>query len=147
MTFGLLLNNMLTFILPALSAILAAFIEWLRIVATHGKVANVSKFISVNIAVILFIVCLALSVDYYSEVTPGDVLVYGLYYIGCRGLFYDVCLNACRGLPLDYFSDHTNSLIDNLSRNLGGFWALRLISVLFIVLFGYLWQLLRSNMI
>ena len=138
---------MLTFILPALSAILAAFIEWLRIVATHGKVENVSKFVSVNIAVILFIVCLAFSVDYYSEVTPGDVLVYGLYYIGCRGLFYDVCLNAFIGLRFDYFSDHTNSLIDNFSRNLGGFWALRLISVLFIVLFGYLWQLLRSNMI
>ena len=124
---------MLTFILPALSAVLAAFIEWLRIDSKRGKVANVSKFVSVNIAVIFFVFCLALSVDYYSEVTPGDVLVYGLYYIGCRGLFYDVCLNAFRGLPLDYFSNHTNSLIDNLSRNLGGFWALRLISVLFIV--------------
>jgi hypothetical protein len=138
---------MLTFILPALSAILAAFIEWLRIANKRGKVPNVSKFISVNIAVILFIVCLALSVDYYSEVTPGDVLVYGLYYIGCRGLFYDVCLNAFRGLRFDYFSDHTNSLIDNLSRNFGGFWALRLLSVLFVVIFGYLWQLLISNMI
>ena len=138
---------MLTFILPALSAILAAGIEWLRITATHGRVANVSKFISVNIAVVLFIVCLALSVNYYSEATPGAVLVYGLYYIGCRGLFYDVCLNGFRGLPFDYFSESTNSLIDNFSRNLGGFWALRLISVLFIVIFGFIWQSLISNMI
>lgn len=138
---------MLTFILPALSAILAAFIEWLRIANKRGKVANVSKFISVNIAVIFFIVCLALSVDYYSEVNPGDVLVYALYYIGCRGLLYDVCLNLFRGLPFDYFSETTNSFTDNLSRNFGGFWALRLLSILFVVIFGYLWQLLISNMI
>jgi len=138
---------MLTFILPALSAVLAAFIEWLRIDSKRGKVANVSKFVSVNIAVIFFVLCLALSVDYYTEVTPGAVLCYALYYIGCRGLFYDVCLNAFRGLRLDYFSDHTNSLIDNLSRNLGGFYALRAVSVLFTIVFGYLWQLLRSNMI
>ena len=138
---------MLTFILPALSAILAAFIEWLRIANKLGKVANVSKFVSVKIAVILFIVSLALSVDYYSVVNPGDVLVYALYYIGCRGLLYDVCLNLFRGLPFDYFSETTNSFTDNLSRNFGGFWALRLLSVLFVVIFGYLWQLLISNMI
>ena len=138
---------MLTFILPALSAILAAFIEWLRIANKLGKVANVSKFVSVNIAVVFFIVCLALSVDYYSVVNPGDVLVYALYYIGCRGLLYDVCLNLFRGLPFDYFSNSTNSFTDNLSRNFGGFWALRLLSILFVVIFGYLWQLLISNMI
>lgn len=138
---------MLTFILPALSAILAAFIEWLRIDSKHGKMANVSKFVSVNIAVILFIVCLALSVDYYSEVNSIDVLVYALYYIGCRGLFYDVYLNVFRGLPFDYFSDSTNSITDKLSRNFGGFWTLRAVSILFVVIFGYLWQLLRSNMI
>jgi hypothetical protein len=132
---------MLTFILPALSAILAAFIEWIRIVNKHGKVANVSKFISVNIAVVFFIVCLALSVDYYSVVNPGDVLVYALYYIGCRGLFYDVCLNAFRGLRLDYFSNHTNSRTDNLFRNLGGFWVLRAVSLITSLIFGYLWLL------
>jgi len=134
---------MLTFGYPVLSAILAAFIEWLRIDSKQGKVVNVSKFVSVNIAVIFFVLCLALSVDYYSDVTPGAVFCYALYYIGCRGLFYDVCLNAFRGLRLDYFSETTNSFTDNLSRNFGGFWALRAISVLFTIVFGYLWQLLR----
>jgi hypothetical protein len=138
---------MLTFILPVLSAILAAFIEWLRIANKHGKVANVSKFISVNIAVVFFIVCLALSVDYYSVVNPGDVLVYALYYIGCRGLFYDVFLNLFRGLRLDYFSNHTNSRTDNLFRNLGGFWSLRAVSLITSLIFGYLWLLSTSNMI
>ncbi len=138
---------MITFILPVLSAILAAFIEWLRISGQHGKVANVSKFISVNIAVILFIVCLALSVDYYSVVNPGDVLVYALYYIGCRGLFYDVCLNIFRGLPFDYFSKTTNSFTDNFSRNLGGFWVLRAVSLITFLIFGYLWLLSTLNMI
>lgn len=138
---------MLTFILPVLSAILAAFIEWLRISSQHGKVANVSKFISVNIAVILFIVCLDLSVDYYSVVKPGDVLVYALYYIGCLGLFYDVCLNLFRDLPFDYFSKTTNSFTDNLSRNLGGFWVLRAVSLITFLIFGYLWLLLTLNMI
>jgi len=138
---------MLSLIYPILSTILAAFIEWLRIDTKWGKVANVSKFVSVNIAVILFIFCLALSVNYYSEINPGAVLCYALYYIGCRGLFYDPLLNVFRGLSFDYFSDHTNSRIDNLMQNLGGFWASRAISVLITTIFGYLWQLLRSNTI
>lgn len=138
---------MLTFIYPLLFAILAAFIEWLRIRSVHGRVANVSKFISVNIAVVLFIGCLALSIDYYDEVNPGHVLVYGLYYIGCRGLIYDVCLNAFRGLPFDYFSETTNSFTDNLSRKFGGFWALRAVSLLLSLIFGYIWLLSILNMI
>jgi len=138
---------MLTFILPVISAIICAAIEYLRIKATQGKVANVSKFWSVTIAFVFFGFCLALSIDYYDHILPHHVLFYGLYFAGCRGLFYDVCLNAFRGLRLDYFSNHTNSRTDILFRNLGGFWALRLLSVLFVVIFGYLWQLLISNMI
>lgn len=138
---------MLTFVYPVLSAILAAFIEWIRIASKQGKVANVSKFISVNIAVVLFILCLSLSIDYYDQVLPGHVLVYAIYYIGCRGLIYDVCLNTFRGLPFDYFSETTNSFTDNLSRKFGGFWALRAVSLLLGLIFGYIWLLLTLNMI
>ena len=132
---------MLTFILPIVSAIVCAFIEYLRIKSTHGKVANVSKFWSVTIALLFFGICLALSVDYYDNILPWHVLYYGFYFTGCRGLFYDMCLNAFRGLRLDYFSNHTNSRIDNYFRNLGGFWALRGISAFTSLIFGYLWQL------
>jgi len=132
---------------PIISALLCAVIEYLRIKSTHGKVENVSKFWSVTIAFVFFGLCLALSVNYYDDIMPHHVLYYALYFVGCRGLFYDVLLNAFRGLPFDYFSDHTNSLTDNLSRNLGGFWALRGISLFLYIIFGYLWLLSTSNMI
>lgn len=138
---------MLTFIYPVLSAILAAFIEWIRIDRKHGNVTNIGKFVTVNIAVILFIFCLALSVNYYDSIGLGHVLCYALYYTGCRGLFYDPLLNLFRGLPLSYFSTYTNSRFDKLSANLGGFWASRCISLFTSLIFGYLWQLLRSNTI
>jgi hypothetical protein len=132
---------------PIIAALLCALIEYLRIESVKGKVENVSKFWSVTIAFVFFGICLALSVDYYDYILPHHVLYYALYFIGCRGLFYDVLLNAFRGLPFDYFSDHTNSLTDNLSRNLGGFWALRGISLFLYIIFGYLWLLSISNMI
>ena len=138
---------MLTFILPAISAIICAAIEYLRIKSTQGKVANVSKFWSVTIAFVFFGFCLALSVDYYNHILPHHFLFYGLYFAGCRGLFYDVCLNAFRGLRFDYFSNHTNSRTDNLFRNLGGFWSLRAVSLITSLIFGYLWLLSTSNMI
>lgn len=132
---------MLTFILPLASAFICAGIEWLRIKVSHGEVENINKLWSVTIGVIFFAISLAASVNYYDDILPGHVLTYALYYAGCRGLIYDPLLNAFRGLRLDYFSDHTNSLLDNLSRNLGGFYALRAISILFMLIFGYLWHL------
>jgi hypothetical protein len=132
---------MLTFILPVISAIVCSGIEYLRIKSVHGKVDNVNKLWSVTIGVVFFAVSLACSVSYYDDILPGHVFTYALYYAGCRGLIYDTFLNAFRGLPFDYFSDHTNSLVDKLSRNLGGFWALRLISLLVTIVFGYLWHM------
>ena len=138
---------MLTLILPVCAAIICAFIEWLRIDSKHGKVANVSKFWSVTISFVFFGFSLALSIDYYDHILPHHVLFYGLYFAGCRGLFYDVCLNAFRGLRLDYFSNHTNSRTDIVFRNLGGFWALRAVSLITSLIFGYLWLLSISNTI
>ena len=132
---------MLTFILPILSAILCASIEYIRIISVHGEVDNVNKLWSVTIGVVFFAISLAGSVNHYDNIMPGHVLTYAIYYAGCRGLIYDPLLNAFRGLSFDYFSDHTNSKVDNLMRNLGGFWASRAISLLLMVIFGYIWHM------
>ena len=132
---------MLSLIYPILSTILCALIEWVRIKLSFGRVQNVSKFWSVTIALLFFGVCLALSVNYYDNILPWHVFYYGMYFAGCRGLFYDPLLNSFRGLSLTYFSTLTNSRVDRLAANLGGFWALRLISLFTSLIFGYLWQL------
>lgn len=140
--FGLLLNNMLTLILPILSAILAAFIEWLRIDSKHGLVANVGKFVSVNIAVILFIICLALSVDYYDDISPTDIAVYLIYYASCRGMLYDIILNTLRGLDIDYVSKTTNSIIDRLFVRKSTFWIIKFIYLILAALSATVWETL-----
>jgi hypothetical protein len=140
--YGLLLNNMLTLILPILSAILSAFIEWLRIDSKKGLVANVSKFVSINIAIILFVICLALSVDYYDEISPIDVAVYLIYYASCRGVFYDVILNILRGLDIDYVSSTTNSIIDRLFVRKTTFWIIKFVYLTLAALSAIVWKTL-----
>ena len=132
---------MLTLILPVCAAIVCALIESIRIYFSYGKTSNINKFWTINIAVVLFIVCLALSVDYYDDIMPGDVLCYLLYYIGWRGMMYDVTLNTLRGLKLDYVSKTTNSIIDRLFVTKDSFWVIKFVYLLIVVIFGYLWQL------
>jgi hypothetical protein len=104
----------MTFIYPILAVILSAFIEFIRIKITFGKVQNVSKFVTVIIAVVLFVLCLDLSFGYYDDITPLMVLVYLLYYSFLRLLIYSPLLNVLRGLPILYRSTTTNSVIDKL---------------------------------
>lgn len=132
---------MLTLILPVCAAIICALIEYVRIFYSYGRLSNINKFWTINIAVVLFVVCLALSVDYYDDIMPGDVLCYLLYYIGWRGMMYDVTLNTLRGLKLDYVSNTTNSIIDRLFVTKDTFWSIKFVYLLIVVIFGYLWQL------
>jgi len=132
---------MLTFILPVISAFICAVIEYLRIKSTHGKVANVSKFWSVTIAFVFFGLCLALSVDYYDYILPHHVLFYGLYFVGCRGLIYDVALNIFRGLPFNYTSHTTNSIFDRIFVRRYTFFVLKIVFLIIMIIFGVLWQL------
>jgi hypothetical protein len=132
---------MLTFILPIISAILCAVIEYIRIKVTHGKVANISKFWSVTIAFVFFGLCLALSVDYYDYILPHHVLFYGLYFVGCRGLIYDVVLNLLRGLKYNYISSTTNSIFDRIFVRRYTFFVLKIVFLLIMIIFGGLWQL------
>ena len=132
---------MLTFILPIISAILCAVIEYIRIKVTHGKVANISKFWSVTIAFVFFGLCLALSVDYYDYILPHHVLFYGLYFVGCRGLIYDVVLNLLRGLKYNYISSTTNSIFDRIFVRDSTFFVLKIVFLLIMIIFGGLWQL------
>jgi hypothetical protein len=132
---------MLTFILPIISAILCAVIEYIRIKVTHGKVANISKFWSVTIAFVFFGLCLALSVDYYDYILPHHVLFYGLYFVGCRGLIYDVVLNLLRGLKYNYISSTTNSIFDRIFVRRYTFFVLKIVFLIIMIIFGGLWQL------
>ena len=132
---------MLTYLLPIFSASACAGIEWYRIHRLKGTADNVNKFWTVNFAIYFFALCLMGSVNYYDEVGFFDVIWYGFCYTGIRGIFYDPLLNAFRGLNFAYFSNHTNSKVDKLAANFGGFWALRAISILTAAIFGYLWHL------
>lgn len=132
---------MLTFILPILSAIVCASIEYARIVSVKGQVDNVNKLWSVTIGVVFFVVSLALSVSYYDDIMPDDVLFYAIYYSGCRGLFYSPTLNALRGLRFDYFSDSTNSIIDSFFSKIGGFWASMVAYLIITIISGFIWLL------
>jgi hypothetical protein len=132
---------MSTFILPIISAILCAVIEYIRIKVTHGKVANISKFWSVTIAFVFFGLCLALSVDYYDYILPHHVLFYGLYFVGCRGLIYDVVLNLLRGLKYNYISSTTNSIFDRIFVRRYTFFVLKIVFLIIMIIFGGLWQL------
>jgi hypothetical protein len=132
---------MLTFILPAISAVICAGIEYLRIKATHGRVANVSKFWSVTISFVFFGLCLALSVDYYDDVMPDQVLIYGLFYAGCRGFLYDIVLNMLRGLSISYKSGTTNSLTDNILNKAMSFWTIRAVYLAVSLFLGLIYSL------
>lgn len=133
---------MLTFVLPLIAASLSSIVEYLRIKYSHGKVKNVSKFVTVNIGVVLFIVCLALSVDYYDEIYPVDVLAYLVYYASCRGILYDITLNTLRGLNIDYVSKTTNSLIDRMFVRKSTFWITKLVYLVIAALSGLYWKIL-----
>jgi hypothetical protein len=132
---------MLTFIFPIISAVLCAGIEYLRIKLAHGKVYNINKLWTINIGVVFFVISLASSVSYYDDIMPDDVLFYILYYVGCRGLIYDVVLNLLRGLKYNYISHTTNSLIDRIFTNKYSFIVIKFAYLLIMIIFGVLWQL------
>jgi hypothetical protein len=102
---------------PILSAILSTCIEWLRIRLSYGKVSNVNKLWTYTIGVILFAASLSLSVDYYDDISPLYVLCYAMHFASVRGVIYDPLLNLLRGLPIDYKSETTNSIIDIMIGN------------------------------
>ena len=132
---------MLTLILPVFAAIICAVIESIRIRFSYCDVDNINKLWTITIGVVLFVVCLALSVSYYDDIMPGDVLCYMLYYVGWRGMMYDVTLNLLRGLDFDYVSNTTNSIIDRMFVRKDTFFVLKFVYLLIVVIFGYLWQL------
>lgn len=132
---------MLTLILPVCAAIICAVIESVRIHFSYGEVDNINKLWTITIGVILFVVCLALSVSYYDDIMPGDVMCYLLYYVGWRGMMYDITLNLLRGLPFNYVSNTTNSIIDRIFVRGLHFLVPKFVYLLIVVIFGYLWQL------
>lgn len=132
---------MLTYLLPIFSAILCSVIEYYRIQSIKNNADNVNKFWTVTIMMVLFGVCLALSVNYYDDIMPDDVIAYFLYYIGCRGVIYDSIVSVLRGLRFDYVSSTTNSRIDAIFRKYGGFWGLKAFSFVTAIIGAILWHL------
>lgn len=129
---------MISLLAPIAAALIAAVIEFARIMWSWGA-ENVNKLWTITIGVILFAVCLSLSVGYYDEIWPHHVAIYALYYTSCRGMFYDITLNILRGLPLDYKSHTTNSKIDKFLYEYS-FWMTKVIYLILAIITGYLWQ-------
>lgn len=136
---------MISLLIPIAAAIVAAVIEFIRIIAAWG-VPNVNKLWTYTIGGLLFGVCLSLSLDYYDDVWPHHVAVYALYYSCCRGLFYDITLNLLRGLPADYKSKTTNSKIDQFLYKYS-FWMTKAIYLIIAITSGYIWQQLLLHSI
>jgi len=129
----------LDYLHPIFAAIITAIIEAIRIRLSYGRVRNVNKLWTYTIGFLAFGVCLALTLDYFEDAPFFKVMFYGVYFASCRGLIYDIVLNTFRGLPIDYKSKSTNSIIDmNINVN---FYLLRLI---YLVL-GFVSALIHYN--
>jgi hypothetical protein len=138
---------MMTFLLPVLSAAVCAGIDALRIKLSYGKVANINKIWTYTFGILFYGLCLALSVNYYDHVTIFAAAFYGIYFIGCRGVFYDPLLNGLRGLPIDYISSNTNSILDQIFYAKVNFYDLRILYFIITLIGGFGWQQLYLNMI
>ena len=104
----------MTLILPILATIICAFVNFLRIKATYGKVTNINKVITVSLGICFYLFCLDLSFSNSYDITPLKSVVYAAYYVCIRLAFYNPFLNLMRGLDIFYRSETTNSVIDRL---------------------------------
>jgi len=135
----------MTFIYCIFAAIISALIEALRIKLSKGKVDNINKLWTYTIGFCMFGVCLALSVGYYDEIWPLDVMCYMIHFASVRGVIYDPLLNLLRGLSVGYTSKSTNSIIDRAVGNRVNFWVLRIIYLAIALISGFIWiTLLRK---
>jgi hypothetical protein len=132
----------MTLIYCIFAAVISALIEALRIKLSKGNVFNINKFWTYTIGFGMFGVCLALSVGYYDEIMPLDVMCYAIYFASVRGVIYDPLLNVLRGLSVDYTSKSTNSIIDRVIGNRVNFWVLRIIYLAIALISGFIWLIL-----
>ena len=135
----------MTLIYPIFAAIISAIIEAIRINLSKGTVDNINKLWTYTIGFCMFGACLALSVDYYDEIWPQDVLCYTIYFAFVRGVIYDPLLNSLRGLKIDYKSNTTNSIIDRKIGNRVNFWVLRIIYLAIALISGFVWLYLLQK--
>ena len=132
----------LTIIYPISSAILCSLIEYIRIYVSVGRVHNINKVVTWTIGAVFFGVCMALSFDYYDNVSIIQVIVYGIYYSAVRGVLYDIVLNVLRGLDVSYTSKTTNSRLDKLFNPLVSFWGIRSIYAIISIISGVCYHFL-----
>jgi len=122
----------MTLIYPIFASLITVVIEAIRIYLSKGFTANINKLWTYTIGVLFFGVCLALSVGYYDEIWPLDVMCYMVYFASVRG-------NVLRGLKIDYTSKTTNSIIDRVIGNRVQFWVLRIIYLAIALISGFIW--------
>jgi hypothetical protein len=135
----------MTLIYPIFASLITVVIEAIRIYLSKGFTANINKLWTYTIGVLFFGVCLALSVGYYDEIWPLDVMCYMVYFASVRGVLYDPLLNVLRGLSVDYTSKTTNSIIDRAVGNRVNFLVLRIIYLGIALISGFIWiTLLRK---
>lgn len=135
----------MTIAYPILSAVIAALIESVRIGLSKGSVTNINKSVTYFIGLSLFLTCLDLSTNYYYELSFIQVVCYLVYFAAVRGVIYDPLLNVLRGLPVDYKSKSTNSVIDILIGNRVNFFLFRFIYLAISIIFGIIWLNLLQN--
>lgn len=105
-------------LLYALYTILSAYVESIRIKKGWGKRDNVIKPITWGIALVGFVAI--------SLIFPAGIVGTACFAVAAaltRGVLYDPFLNKFRGLPLEYQSNTTNSIIDPLEAK--DFWLQR----------------------
>lgn len=130
----------MTLVYPIFATILAAFIDYLRIRFSYGQTQNIGKFLTVNIAALLFALCLGLSVGYYDLLSPLDVVVYLVYYVLIRLCIYSPLLNVMRGLYIFRVSRTTNSKVDQffIRHNIPPV-VVMLVALIGALIFGLVW--------
>ena len=114
-------------ILPIAAAVIAAAIESFYLNATHGRVERASKFLTYNVAVILYAVCLSQVFTTEFQIRNGSgpffvPVIYFIVYGSWRGILYSLILNILR-YPLKpwwYMSPSSNSIWEKVYAYLFG---------------------------
>lgn len=118
------------------SALVAPFIEKLRMKATHGKVVNIDHNISAGIGAALFLVDVIVCKLYF-----WPVILFVPCCIAVRGVFYDPSLNLMLGRYIDEESASTNNNTDRIEKKKKiSFWAQRGYYFLAAVIFFFLYE-------
>jgi hypothetical protein len=136
--------NILNFVsYSVISAVICAFIDYMRIRTTEGTVLNISKSWTVFYGGLLCFVGYCIfnnNPQTFLEFIIGFI-TYCISFASIRGVIYDPSLNLMRGKKIDYESNTTNSKIDHKEVNLSlTFWKQRALYLILAIIFTILYK-------